>query len=153
MPAGARQDSKADRAARGDAGAVTPPTDPGTRDVTGHLDREHLSPMDHDGARLVGTTSASGTALVGRERELAALGELLSDVGVGRSRALVLSGAPGIGKTALLEEALESISSVQVIRISGVESEAEITYGALHGVWSHLSADPSALPFCPKSAR
>src|SRR5271154_3727717 len=55
--------------------------------------------------------------------------------------------APGIGKTALLEEALASTSGVQVIRVSGVESEAEITYGALHGVWSHLSADSvSGLP-------
>jgi DNA-binding CsgD family transcriptional regulator len=107
----------------------------------------HKATLYRDGAMRVGTTSAPGTALVGRERELAALGELLSDVGVGRSRALVLSGAPGIGKTALLEEALESISSVQVIRVSGVESEAEIAYGALHGVWSRLSADGvSGLP-------
>jgi DNA-binding CsgD family transcriptional regulator len=100
-----------------------------------------------DGAMRVGSTSASGTALAGRERELAALGEMLSEVGVGRSRALVVSGPPGIGKTALIDAALESKSGVQVVRISGIESEAEITYGALHGVWSHLSADSvSGLP-------
>src|SRR5277367_2992064 len=103
--------------------------------------------MQNGGAVHVGSTSAPGTALPGRERELAALGDLLSDISVGRSRALVLSGAPGIGKTALLDEALESTSSVQAIRTSGVESEAEIAYGALHGVWSHLSADSlSGLP-------
>jgi DNA-binding CsgD family transcriptional regulator len=93
------------------------------------------------------TMSAPATALAGRERELAAIGDLLSDVSVGQSRALVLCGAPGIGKTALLDEALKSTPSVHVIRISGVESEAEIAHGALHGVWSHLSADSfSRLP-------
>jgi DNA-binding CsgD family transcriptional regulator len=107
----------------------------------------HKATIYRDGAMRVGTTSAPVTTLAGREREMAALGELLSDVSVGRSRALVVSGAPGIGKTALLEEALESTPSVQVIRISGVESEAELAYGALHGVWSHLPAESlSALP-------
>ena len=40
--------------------------------------------------------------LVGRDSELGALASLLAAVRVGRSRALVVRGSPGVGKTALL---------------------------------------------------
>jgi hypothetical protein len=47
-------------------------------------------------------------------------------------RALVLRGEPGIGKTALLEYAIESASGFRIARAAGVESEMELAFAALH---------------------
>lgn len=44
------------------------------------------------------------TSLVGRQRELAELGDALDDAFTGRGRVLVLTGEPGIGKTRLADE-------------------------------------------------
>ncbi|MFD0630334.1 AAA family ATPase [Catenulispora yoronensis] len=49
----------------------------------------------------------------------------------GRSDVLVLLGEAGVGKSALLDHALQSASDVQVLRVSGVESEMELPYAAL----------------------
>ena len=51
--------------------------------------------------------------------------------GVGQSRVLVVSGEPGVGKTALLESAIESASGFRVARAVGVESEMELAFAAL----------------------
>src|SRR3977135_3200979 len=42
-------------------------------------------------------------ALLGRQREIEVLDRLLDDVRGGASRALVIRGEPGVGKTALLD--------------------------------------------------
>jgi DNA-binding CsgD family transcriptional regulator/tetratricopeptide (TPR) repeat protein len=72
--------------------------------------------------------------LVGREIETAAIDRLLQDVRVGASGALLISGEPGIGKTALLEYAAGAAAAagMNVLRVLGVESEAELPYAALH---------------------
>jgi len=49
----------------------------------------------------------------------------------GRSRSLVLWGEAGIGKTALLERLVESVSGLPFLRGSGVESEMELAYASL----------------------
>ncbi len=48
-----------------------------------------------------------GTALIGRERECGQIERLIRDVRNGEGGCLVLSGEPGIGKTALLEHAAQ----------------------------------------------
>jgi DNA-binding SARP family transcriptional activator len=56
---------------------------------------------------------AATTSLIGREREIDVLKRLLGDLGIGRGRVVLLTGAPGIGKTRLLTElATESAGSV-----------------------------------------
>ena len=55
----------------------------------------------------VESPSAPRSELVGRQRELATVGELLTDAEQGLSCWLVLSGPPGIGKTRLAEEVAE----------------------------------------------
>jgi DNA-binding CsgD family transcriptional regulator len=70
--------------------------------------------------------------LIGRERECARLDELLDDARHGRSRALVLRGDPGIGKTALLEYAIGRAEGVRVLRAVGIESESALAFSGLH---------------------
>jgi DNA-binding CsgD family transcriptional regulator len=91
--------------------------------------------------------SVAETALVGRDRERAVIDRLLLDVGSGRSRALVLRGQAGIGKTALLDEIVARAEGMAVVRLSGVESERELAYGALYPLWCRLTdAGVSRLP-------
>ncbi|HEX4717685.1 MAG TPA: ATP-binding protein, partial [Thermoleophilaceae bacterium] len=70
-------------------------------------------------------------SLRGREEELRTLERLLEAVRAGQSRALVLRGEPGIGKSALLEHAVESAAEFRVARAAGVESEMELAFAAL----------------------
>jgi predicted ATP-dependent serine protease len=50
---------------------------------------------------------------------------LLEDARGGRSRTLVIRGEAGIGKSALLEYAVEHAPEMLVLRTCGVESESE----------------------------
>jgi hypothetical protein len=52
--------------------------------------------------------------LRGRGQQCGALDGLLVDVRAGRSRVLVVRGEPGIGKTALLDYAIQSASGFRV---------------------------------------
>jgi DNA-binding CsgD family transcriptional regulator len=69
--------------------------------------------------------------LQGRRVEREAVERLLEAVRDGQSRVLVVSGEPGVGKTALLESAIGSASGFRVIRAVGVESEMELAFAAL----------------------
>ncbi|GGK98968.1 ATP-binding protein [Nocardia jinanensis] len=70
--------------------------------------------------------------LVGREDERTEMDGLLADARKGRSRALVLRGEAGIGKSALLDHAITTAADMRVIRGVGIESEAELAFGGLH---------------------
>src|SRR5258708_1484574 len=83
-------------------------------------------------------TPATTRSLWGRERERAALSQLLFDVRSGRSRALVLRGEPGVGKTALLDDLCARASDVALVRGAGVESEAELAFAGLHHMCSQM---------------
>jgi DNA-binding CsgD family transcriptional regulator len=75
--------------------------------------------------------SDPGTALRGRRDEREALERLLEELRAGRSSVLVLRGAPGVGKTALLEYLLTRASGCRIARASGVESEMELAFAGL----------------------
>ncbi|WP_199421760.1 AAA family ATPase [Actinotalea solisilvae] len=70
--------------------------------------------------------------LVGRESERRAVGSLLAAARAGESRVLVLRGEPGIGKTALLDEAARHAEGMRVLRAQGVESEQFVPFSGLH---------------------
>jgi DNA-binding CsgD family transcriptional regulator len=76
-------------------------------------------------------TEGPAKVLHGRRRERAALKQLLEGVRGGQSRVLVVSGEAGIGKSALLQSAIESASGFRVMRAVGVESEMELAFAAL----------------------
>jgi DNA-binding CsgD family transcriptional regulator/tetratricopeptide (TPR) repeat protein len=72
------------------------------------------------------------TRLIDRESERQALDRLLEAAHGGGSGVLVLRGDPGVGKTALLDCAMESASGFRIVRAAGVESEARMAFAALH---------------------
>ena len=74
------------------------------------------------------------------------LDALLEDLRRGESRALVLTGEAGIGKTALLEYLVESAVDVTVSRAVGMESEMELAYSSLHQVCAPLLDRVGRLP-------
>ncbi|UBU16339.1 AAA family ATPase [Nonomuraea gerenzanensis] len=69
--------------------------------------------------------------LYGRAAEQAVIDQLLLDTLEGRPRALVVRGEAGVGKSALLDHAAAN-ADAQVLRVTGVESEAELPFAALH---------------------
>ena len=68
--------------------------------------------------------------MLGREREREALDRLLDDGRAGRGAVLVVHGEPGIGKTALLEYAVEAAPEFRIARAVGVEAEMELPFAA-----------------------
>jgi DNA-binding CsgD family transcriptional regulator len=69
--------------------------------------------------------------LVGREPDCARIDDLLARARRGRSGALVIRGAAGLGKTALLEYAAEQAEGMTIVRAIGVEYEAELQFSGL----------------------
>jgi DNA-binding CsgD family transcriptional regulator len=84
--------------------------------------------------------------LWGRGKQCMVLDGLLSDVRTGRSRALVVCGEPGIGKTALLSYAVDTAPDFRVARAEGVESEMELPFAALHQLCGRMTDRSSRLP-------
>src|SRR5215211_8200922 len=76
--------------------------------------------------------SRPATALTGRHSECDVLDRLIEAVGAGESRALVVRGEPGVGKTALLEYLVGHASGCRVVRAAGVESEMELAFAGVH---------------------
>jgi Flp pilus assembly CpaF family ATPase len=76
-----------------------------------------------------------------RRVECAVLDGMLAAVREGQSRALVVRGVAGIGKTALLEYLVNAAPDLMVVRAVGVESEMELAFASLHQVCGPLLDD------------
>ena len=76
-------------------------------------------------------TSAPAAQLFGRQREREVLSRLLEAARDGRGGVVAVYGEPGVGKTALLEYAIESGRNFRISRTSGVEGEMELAFAAL----------------------
>src|SRR3954462_279456 len=70
--------------------------------------------------------------LYGRVAECAALERLLDEARASHSGVLVMRGEPGLGKSALLEEAAQRAVGFRGLRAVGIESESELAFAALH---------------------
>ena len=84
--------------------------------------------------------------LLDRLPERAALSQLLDAARAGSSGVLVMRGEPGIGKTALLEYAIESAAGLRVARVTGVESEMELAFASVHHLCGPLLDRLGGLP-------
>ncbi|MEZ0052998.1 DNA-binding CsgD family transcriptional regulator [Mycobacterium sp. MAA66] len=70
--------------------------------------------------------------LIGRNSEMRKLAALVDDVCAGTSRALVVRGEPGIGKSALLDELADQCDRCLQLRTGGVQAEMELPFAGLH---------------------
>ncbi len=69
--------------------------------------------------------------LLGRQRERDVLDRLLVAARGGHGGAIVVLGEPGIGKTALIEQAVASAEDFRVFRTAGQAGEMELAFAAL----------------------
>jgi DNA-binding CsgD family transcriptional regulator len=94
------------------------------------------------------------TGLTDRRAECGALDRLVDAVGAGESRALVVRGDPGAGKTALLEylAGRASDSRYQVVRVVGVQSEMELAFAGLHQLCAPMLSRAGQLPVPQREA-
>ena len=86
--------------------------------------------------------------LYGRREELDRLLETYDEVSKGASRLLMVSGEPGIGKTALIQEIHKSISTGKAFFASGKFDalERNIPYGAVLQSFQALASELSMMP-------
>jgi hypothetical protein len=84
--------------------------------------------------------------LFGRLEVQRQLETLFENARQGRSGTLVLTGEPGIGKTALLREVVAACEGFEAVQVAGVESEMELPYAALHRLLLPFLARLSELP-------
>ena len=90
--------------------------------------------------------SAQAGGLLGRRRERAVLERLLDTARGGHGAVLVVHGDPGVGKTALLQYAVEAGQDFRVVRTAGVEGEMELDYAALQQLCSPILEFVERLP-------
>src|SRR5215218_2194273 len=86
--------------------------------------------------------AAMDEGFVGRPTELAFLRERLEEVRRGTARVILLEGAAGVGKTALLRELLAGTDHLRMLWASGEELEAGLAYGVI----GQLVADATTPP-------
>jgi DNA-binding CsgD family transcriptional regulator len=84
--------------------------------------------------------------LTGRGAECAVLDRLTEAVRSGQSRALVVHGEAGVGKTALLDYLAGHAPGLRVARAAGVESEMELAFAGLHQLCAPMLDRLDGLP-------
>lgn len=85
-------------------------------------------------------------AFVGREDEQGRLAALAAHVAGGGSRALVVVGPAGVGKSALLDRLAASAGAMTVLRAAGVQAESDLPFAALDALLRPVLDLRSALP-------
>ena len=84
--------------------------------------------------------------LVGRQQEQRTLDALVSAARLGQSGVLVLTGPAGIGKTALLEHAVEASAGMTVLRVTGSDAERQLPFAGLAQLLRATPEDLATLP-------
>jgi DNA-binding CsgD family transcriptional regulator len=84
--------------------------------------------------------------LLDRVGERAKVGALLDAAKAGQSAVLVISGAHGVGKTALLDHAVESAGGLRIARVAGVEPELGLAFAGLQQLLSPMLDLADRLP-------
>jgi DNA-binding CsgD family transcriptional regulator len=85
--------------------------------------------------------------LVGRKRERDTLNALVEGAKQGRGAALLVTGEPGIGKTALLDDAVERLGArMTVLSASGSESDRDLPFSTLGSLLRSTQREFRTLP-------
>jgi DNA-binding CsgD family transcriptional regulator len=79
---------------------------------------------------------APAVQLLGRQRERDVVDRVLEAARDGQGGVLAVYGEPGVGKTALVDYAVEAALGFRVARTVGVEGEMELAFAALHQLCS-----------------
>jgi DNA-binding CsgD family transcriptional regulator len=97
--------------------------------------------------------TGQAAALAGRDRDLRAIRVFLGEVSVAGT-ALLLTGEPGVGKSALLDVANEMAvaAGVRVLRAAGVEFEADVSFSGLNQVLLPLGEELAQLSTAHRAA-
>ena len=74
------------------------------------------------------------------------LERLLKAVRAGESRALVVRGEPGVGKSVLLDYVVEHASGCRVACVAGVQSEIELAFAGVHQLCAPMLGRLERLP-------
>jgi hypothetical protein len=111
--------------------------------------RRRAEPMTTDSGRRGG---AAG--IMDRLSERDALDRLIGVVRAGESRALVVRGDPGVGKSVLLDHLAEraSGSGCRVARVVGVQSEMELAFAGLHQLCAPMLDHVGRIPVPQREA-
>jgi DNA-binding CsgD family transcriptional regulator len=97
----------------------------GLTTVTGH------GVISSDWAAVAGSLSDDvSTGLLGRRNECEIVDRVLNAARVGQGGTLVIHGEPGIGKSTLLDYAMDTATGFQVLRAIGNEAEKELPFAA-----------------------
>jgi DNA-binding CsgD family transcriptional regulator len=104
------------------------------------------------GRRLPSALHGPAGELRDRRPECDVLDRLLGAVRAGESRALVVRGEPGVGKTALLDYVVGHASGCRVARAAGVESEMELAFAGLHQLCAPMLGRLQRLPARQRAA-
>jgi DNA-binding CsgD family transcriptional regulator len=104
------------------------------------------------GRRLPSGLHGPAGELRDRRPECEALDRLLDAVRAGESRALVVRGEPGVGKTALLDYLVGHASGCRVVRAAGVESEMELAFAGVHQLCAPMLGRLQRLPARQRAA-
>lgn len=93
------------------------------------------------------------TALAGRDGDLGVIGAFLDQASAGGA-ALLLTGEPGVGKTALLDAAQERAmaAGVRVLRAAGAQFEADVSFSGLNQVLLPLGEELAGLSVMQRAA-
>ncbi len=81
-------------------------------------------------------TRGPAARLLGRQRERGVLDRMLDSARGAHGGVLAVYGEPGVGKTAVLEYAVEAASDFRLARAVGVEGEIELAFAALQQLCS-----------------
>src|SRR6476646_140983 len=97
-------------------------------------------------------TEGPAEGLHDRRDERQALERLLEAVRGGQSGVLVVCGEAGVGKTALLEFAINAAPGFRILRTVGIESEMELAFAALQQLCAPLLDRLDRLPVPQRNA-
>lgn len=96
--------------------------------------------------------AAPHSGLWGRHRECDTFDRLLKVIRAGESRSLVILGEAGVGKSALLEYLVQHAADCRVLSATGVQSEMELPFAALHQLCLPLLGSLDRVPELQRDA-